>query len=500
MPQLRGSDHQSRSDEFVGGIRGPEFSRIFGIETEYGVSVTENTRPVETGQVAMMMFQPVVTRSRSTNTYLGNGARLYLDVGSHPEYATAETLTPLAALAQDLAGEHIMRRLALDAQRQLREHYGEAAKIHVFKNNTDSSGHSFGCHENYLLRRFVSLRTIERELIPFLVTRQLFSGAGMLGPEGFEMSQRARFLDDAVSSATTRARPMVNTRDEPHANPDQYRRLHVIVGDSNRSQTATWMKLATTHLVLSAIEESVARDEASPFESCVLQDPGLAISQISKDISGKATIRLSEETTRGGGTTCALDVQRCYLQVAQSFVSRHADTIDDILPDAAQVLELWENALDAIDSHRWRDLASWVDWAAKLALFRRIESRYSADEDYARRRSQQIDFEYHDIVNGVTYPSLLHHGAMRTLLDEDAVRTAVETPPADTRAALRGAFVDKALRSDSLWACDWTHISLSSSNRVEAELIDPFDARPTAEYLAVMKALDRPGVGLSYNA
>jgi proteasome accessory factor A len=491
MPQLRGSEHASRADEFVENIHDRGFSRIFGVETEYGVSVTDTAEPIEASDVAMMMFKPVVTRSRSTNTYLSNGARLYLDVGSHPEYATAEARSPMQALAQDLAGEHIMKRLALDAQQHLREDFGQQTKVHVFKNNTDSSGHSFGCHENYLLRRFVSLRSIERELIPFLVTRQLFSGAGLLGPDGFELSQRARFLDDAVSSATTRSRPMVNTRDEPHADPDHYRRLHVIVGDSNRSQIATWMKLATTHLVLCVIEESVANSEREVFESCALRDPGSAISEVSRDISGKTPIALDIESSQGS-MSCALDIQRVYLQAAQSFVARHASEMNSILPDAAQVLELWERALDAVDGRRWRDLSSWVDWAAKLSLYERLKSRYSSQQEYARARAQQIDFEYHDIVNGVTYPALLHHGAMKSLLNEDSIRRAVTTAPADTRAALRGAFVQKALRSDVLWACDWTHISLAASRRIEAEMLDPFSSEASDEYRLVMDAMDAP--------
>lgn len=491
MPQLRGSQSSSRADEFVENVHDRGFSRIFGIETEYGVSVTENDKAIEAGQVAMMMFQPVVTRSRSTNTYLGNGARLYLDVGSHPEYATAESRTPMGALAQDLAGERIMGRLAADAQQRLREHYGDGTRIHLFKNNTDSSGHSFGCHENYLLRRFVSLRTVERELIPFLVTRQLFSGAGMMGPDGFEMSQRARFLDDAVSSATTRSRPMVNTRDEPHADPDHYRRLHVIVGDSNRSQLATWMKLATTHLVLSVIEESVSLGERSPFDSCMLADPGQAIRQVSGDITGKAPIRLSADVPVREHS-CALEIQRSYLHAVQSFVARHTSSIDAILPDAAQVLELWENALDSIDRGRWQELSSWVDWAAKLNLFERMRARNNGGSPQLEARIRQIDLEYHDIVNGVTYPSLMSHGALRSLLGEDAIREAVSNPPADTRAALRGAFVDAALRKDVLWACDWTHVSLASGNRLEAELLDPFNPEPTEEYLRVMAAVSEP--------
>ena len=236
MPQLRDSGNHSTApldahtkDEIQ------SFARIFGIETEYGVSVTGSDRPCDAGQTAMMMFQPIVAEARSTNTYIENGSRLYLDVGSHPEYATAEARDPMDALALDAAGELVMRDLALDAQRRLRSIQGAGSTVHVFKNNVDSAGHSFGCHENYLVRRFVPLKTIEQELLPFLITRQLFTGAGRMGEQGFQITQRADFLDEAVSSATTRSRPMVNTRDEPHADPDSFRRLHVIIGDSNRS-------------------------------------------------------------------------------------------------------------------------------------------------------------------------------------------------------------------------------------------------------------------------
>ena len=172
MPQLRDSGTRSlHATEPVPSAEMDGFCRIFGVETEYGVAVTGAERPVDAGQVAMTMFQPIVSRSRSTNTYLANGSRLYLDVGSHPEYATAEARDPREALAQDLAGEHVMRNLALKAQRKLRESYGAHATIHVFKNNVDSAGHAFGCHENYLVRRFVPLETIEHQLLPFLITR-----------------------------------------------------------------------------------------------------------------------------------------------------------------------------------------------------------------------------------------------------------------------------------------------------------------------------------------
>ena len=182
MPQLRDSGNHSTTPlagRTLDEVR--SFARIFGIETEYGVSVTGADRTCDAGQTAMMMFQPIVAEVRSTNTYIENGSRLYLDVGSHPEYATAEARDPMDALALDIAGERVMRDLAMDAQRRLRAMFGAGATVHVFKNNVDSAGHSFGCHENYLVRRFVPLKTIEHELLPFLITRQLFTGAGRVG-------------------------------------------------------------------------------------------------------------------------------------------------------------------------------------------------------------------------------------------------------------------------------------------------------------------------------
>nr|WP_243390348.1 proteasome accessory factor PafA2 family protein [Bifidobacterium margollesii] len=503
----------------VGAEHADGFARIFGVETEYGVSVTGASHPVDSGQVAMTMFQPVVSRSRSTNTYLVNGSRLYLDVGSHPEYATAEAVNPMDALAQDLAGEHVMRRLALEAQSRLRESTGGSTRIHLFKNNVDSAGHSFGCHENYLLRRQVPLSAIETELIPFLVTRVLFTGAGRFTGEdgvadGFEITQRADFLDDAISSSTTRSRPMVNTRDEPHADSDLFRRLHVIVGDSNRSQTATWMKLAITHLVLCVIEEAYRAGAPSGFEEFALADPSDAIRSVSRDRTGRSRITLAS-----GKTSCALDVQRRYLAMVSAFVAEHdelfsgldldsgsgSDGLDSAgsagsaegVPvvaypaglsrrDVTRALTLWSEALDAVDLGDWRKLASWVDWAAKLQLIEAMRRRNpSLDDAHVR----QIDMDYHDIVNGTVYERLVRAGMMRTMIDEAGVRHAVEYAPSNTRAALRGRFVRKVLDGDYQWSCDWTHVAVTSPIRLEAELLDPFSAEPTEAYNTVMTAL-----------
>lgn len=207
--------------------------------------------------------------------------------------------------------------LALDAQARLRARYGDGVNVHVFKNNADSAGHSFGCHENYLVRRYVPLETVEHELLPFLITRQLYTGAGRVTDQGFEITQRADYLDEAVSSATTRSRPMVNTRDEPHSDPDEFRRLHVIIGDSNRSQWATWMKLAVTHLIICVIEEAARLGEDSGFASCALADPGAANRAVSADLTCvTARLRLAD----GSEPVSAVQMQRRYQAVVRDFM------------------------------------------------------------------------------------------------------------------------------------------------------------------------------------
>lgn len=350
MPQLRDSGNHSTApldahtkDEIQ------SFARIFGIETEYGVSVTGSDRPCDAGQTAMMMFQPIVAEARSTNTYIENGSRLYLDVGSHPEYATAEARDPMDALALDAAGELVMRDLALDAQRRLRSIQGAGSTVHVFKNNVDSAGHSFGCHENYLVRRFVPLKTIEQELLPFLITRQLFTGAGRMGEQGFQITQRADFLDEAVSSATTRSRPMVNTRDEPHADPDAFRRLHVIIGDSNRSQWATMMKLATTHLVLCVIEQAGREGKDSGFARFSFADASAANHKVSRDLTGvEASFDMADGTVMEGG---AVAIQERYLEIVERFVGQHPEVCSSLpRTDVHEVIRQWRRVIEAFRS------------------------------------------------------------------------------------------------------------------------------------------------------
>ena len=480
----------------TGGVPAFEgFDRIFGLETEYGVSVTGAGRSVDAGDVAMRMFRPIVSRSRSTNTYLTNGSRLYLDVGSHPEYATAEARDPMGALEQDLAGEKVMARLAAQAQGDLRETYGETLDVHVYKNNADSAGHSFGCHENYLVRRYVPLEQVEHELLPFLITRQLYTGAGRVTDDGFEITQRADFLDEAVSSATTRARPMVNTRDEPHADPDAYRRLHVIIGDSNRSQWATWMKLAVTHLVLCVIEESARLGKPSGFDAFALADPGEANRAVSRDLTCRtARLRLANPDHRDtavavDGTLTALDIQYRYLTIVERFVADHDAAMRDALPDGVltRILDEWRAVLDALRDGERDRIADRVDWAAKLRLFDALHARAG---HVPQTRLVQLDMDYHDIVSGTLYASMLHRGAIRRLVDDTIIDRALREPPADTRAALRGRFVAAALAAGARFSCDWTRLTLTSPAHREAVLLDPFGSEPTDDCRRLMAALD----------
>ena len=458
-----------------------DFHRIFGIETEYGLSLTGASAPYAAGRVAMAMFRPLIERHGSTNIYLSNGARLYLDVGSHPEYATAEARDPLTALTQVLAGEQIMIALADRAGRFLAGNLDRPVKVHVFANNVDAQGHAFGCHENYLLDRRVPLDMVGACLVPFLVTRQLITGAGRLSPDGFQLSQRADFLDEAVSSATTRARPMVNTRDEPLADPERWRRLHVIVGDTNRSPLATWFKMTSTHLVLNLIEQACRQGRRPDLADWALADPGAAVRAVSRDRTGRVTLELQASTKTG--SLSALGLQNAYWLACEALIDQQEDIGID-RSQALRVLQLWRAALDALDAGRWQDLADWVDWAAKLCLLQGL-SRRGAGRDL----EEALDLDYHDLSAGRSFPGLVRHGLMRSPVDDSEVQRAMDQAPEDTRARLRGDFVRVADRGTRTWLCDWSHLVLGGSHRVEVTLPDPFDHLGPPRYQSLMDFL-----------
>src|SRR5205809_2729291 len=289
--------------------------RIFGIETEYGVTCTyRGQRRLSPDEVARYLFRRVVSWGRSSNVFLRNGARLYLDVGSHPEYATPECDDVVELVTHDKAGERILEGLLVDAEKRLHDE-GIAGEIYLFKNNTDSAGNSYGCHENYLVSRHGEFGRLADVLIPFLVTRQLICGAGKVlqTPRGavYCLSQRAEHIWEGVSSATTRSRPIINTRDEPHADAERYRRLHVIVGDSNMNEWTALMKIGITDMVLRMVEEnSVMRD-------LTLENPIRAIREISHDITCRKKVRLAN-----GRELSAIQIQMEYLERAQKFIER----------------------------------------------------------------------------------------------------------------------------------------------------------------------------------
>ena len=283
--------------------------RILGIETEYGITCAPPAGAAGRGVVgisaddaARYLFRKVVQWGRSSNVFLRNGARLYLDVGSHPEYATAECDDVHQLVVNDRAGERILDRMVEDANALLAED-GVAGTIHLFKNNVDSAGNSFGCHENYLVRRRRDFQAMGEALVPFFITRQILTGAGHLRPRAgggtsYAFSQRADQTWDAMSSATTRSRPIINTRDEPHGDADLYRRMHVIVGDSSVAETTTMLKVGMTDLLLAMLEDGIkVRDLA-------LAEPMRAIREISHDTTAQVPVELAT-----GRRMSALDIQ-----------------------------------------------------------------------------------------------------------------------------------------------------------------------------------------------
>ncbi|MDT4920379.1 MAG: proteasome accessory factor, partial [Pseudonocardiales bacterium] len=276
-----------------------------GIENEYGVTCTfHGQRRLSPDEVARYLFRRVVSWGRSSNVFLKNGARLYLDVGSHPEYATPECDSLESLVAHDKAGERVLEGLVVDAEKRLHDE-GIAGDIYLFKNNTDSAGNSYGCHENFLVGRHGEFSRLADVLIPFLVTRQLICGAGKVlqTPRGavYCVSQRAEHIWEGVSSATTRSRPIINTRDEPHADAERYRRLHVIVGDSKMNEATTLLMVGSADLVLRMIEHGVT------FRDLTLENPIRAIREISHDLTGTRPVRLA-----AGRSASALEIQREY--------------------------------------------------------------------------------------------------------------------------------------------------------------------------------------------
>ncbi|HEX3749304.1 MAG TPA: Pup--protein ligase, partial [Streptosporangiaceae bacterium] len=381
--------------------------RIFGLENEYGVTCTfRGQRRLSPDEVARYLFRRVVSWGRSSNVFLRNGARLYLDVGSHPEYATPECDNVTDLIAHDKAGERILEGLLVDADKRLREE-GIAGDIYLFKNNTDSAGNSYGCHENYLVGRHGEFGRLADILIPFLVTRQVICGAGKVlqTPRGavYCVSQRAEHIWEGVSSATTRSRPIINTRDEPHADAERFRRLHVIVGDSNMSETTMLLKVGSTDLVLRMIEAGTVMRDLS------LENPIRAIREVSHDMTGRRRVRLAN-----GREISAIDIQREYFAKAADFLERRGtDAV------SAKVIDLWRRTLDAVESGDLGSVSREIDWITKYQLIERYRAKHGLA--LSSPRVAQLDLAYHDVHRGRgLYDLLQRRGAVeRAVRDLD---------------------------------------------------------------------------------
>ena len=454
----------------------PVARRIIGVETEYGITcapTTDGPPPMDADHAARELFDPVVQRSRSSNVFTRGGARLYLDVGSHPEFATAECDRLEDVLAQDRAGELVMADLAERANARLAAS-AVPGRIHLLKNNRDAEGNGFGCHENYLVRRRGDFWNDARTLVPHLVTRQILVGAGHIAGDGdtrpagnglrdlrdYVFSQRADQMWDAVSSATTRARPLINTRDEPHADAEHYRRMHVIVGDSNIAQGSTLLKVVAMDLLLDYLEHG------GDLSDLALADPMRAIRDTCHDMSGGALLERVD-----GRTITSLEMQAEHLGRLRNHVAQDIEIT--ALHEAA--LDLWERGLEALRLQQPDRVATELDWAIKHQLLTRYCQRH--DTDLTDPRVTRLSLAYHDVSPGQGLRQRLEGaGLLRRFVDDETCRRAVDTPPATTRARLRGAVVARAedLRCDV--SVDWVGVRLDDGVCSPVTLSDPFCA------------------------
>ena len=435
---------------------------LLGTETEYGILAPgrPDLHPTLLSAAVVDAHDGPATLARpdpegpipiedAHNRFLGNGARLYVD-HAHPEYSTPEVTSPRAALLADLAGDAIVARAAARAGERL------GTPVRVFKNNTDGKGASYGYHENYLLHRSTPWESIVVGFLPFVVTRLVFTGAGRVGlgqasgTPGFQLSQRADFFEAITGLETTIRRPLVNTRDEPHADSGQWRRLHVIAGDANRSETATLLKVGTASAVLAAIDAGALRPPR-------LADPLGAVRAVSRDPSCTVTLNLTD-----GRRLTVLEIQREYQ--AQVEATGCGDP---------EVIALWGETLNrlAIDPLQCVEL----DWVAKLTLMERFRARDGLGWEHPRLA--QLDLAWADLDDRVSpYAALVRAGRMPRLTTDAEVGGAMTEPPPDTRARVRGELIRRS--PDAVVALDWSWLLLDTGHgRRRLRLDDPYQHR-----------------------
>ncbi len=464
--------------------------KIIGIETEYGITSRGKfaTNPVSAssylvncygremfekntqwdftdeqpgndarGFLAETTLVPLI-ETQLINVVLQNGARFYVD-HAHPEYSSPECGSPLEATLYDAVGELVLN----NAMAKAKETLGTLDEIIVYKNNSDGKGNSYGCHENYLMDRHIPFGKIVDEVVGFLVTRQIFCGAGKLGCETanndvrFQISQRADFFEEIVGLETTTKRPIVNTRDEPHSNHEKYRRLHLILGDANMSQMATFLKLGSTALVLSMIEEDSLLNG-----KIRVSNPVAEIKQISYDISLKHLIELEDNNK-----FTALDLQYVYLEAAQEFVMRGGGEFvggDEI---AKNILELWENTLDKLtkDPMSAHDT---IDWVAKYRIIEAYREKH--DLEWDSKTLSAIDLQYHDVRKE---KSLSRMANLEKLFSENEIKNAEKEPPHSTRAYFRGKVLSRW--PSNIVSANWDSIvfDLGEKSLKKVPMLDP---------------------------
>ena len=421
--------------------------RIYGLENEYGIICTSDRRggkALSIQNAVMYLFREIISGRMYPDVFLENGARFYQDIGCHPEYATPECDNVSDLVSHDKAGERIIERLSIAAERKMQAD-GFLGRISVFKNNTDTPGNTYGCHENYLMDRRVSFRQLASQLIPFFVTRQVFAGAGKVKSTnrgGYAISQRAQHIREEISIATTTARGIINTRDEPHADREKYRRLHVIVGDSNMSEFATYLKIGTTAIVLRMIEDNFIKQRLA------LRDSVRAIQQISEDITCTRKIELEN-----GKRLSGVEMQWEYLECAkQYFEQAESDPVTD------QIMARWEYVLTCLESDPMQ-LDRELDWVIKKKL---IETYVASRQlKWNSAKVLMLDLQYHNIRPELgLYYKLEKDGRVERIVSDDEIEHAMHHPPETTRAKFRGRFVKLANERKILCGVNWSYIQL----------------------------------------
>ena len=437
--------------------------RILGLETEYGVTcVVDGQRRLSPDEVARYLFRRVVAWGRSSNVFLPNGGRLYLDVGSHPEYATAECDKVSDLISQDQAGDRIIEELAIEAEKRLNSE-GIQGQIHLFKNNIDAAGNSYGCHENYSISRKFNFQKVTESVIPFLITRQIFTGAGKWlsnnKNQNFQLSQRSDHMWESISSATTRSRPIINTRDEPHADPEEYRRLHVIVGDSNMSQTTTNLKVCSTEMILQLIEIGQINDEFN------IENPIRTLRDISSDLSFSKKFRLSN-----GKEVTALNLQEHYLE---SVINSPLFSEFEANEYYRKAIILWEKALNCAKQNDFSSVDKDIDWVIKKKYMDQYQEKNGLKNNDPRM--VLIDITFHNIRKdrGIFY-ILEKFGLINSIVDQNMINNAMDFAPESTRAKLRGEFIKKAQEKKRDYTVDWVHLKINDQNQRTVVCKDPF--------------------------